>query len=1085
MIGKVRYLIIFLIAISYVNEVSYAQTNLYLNGRLSITNGSSVTVNADLINRTGGDVVFINGGELRIEGDITNNGGNVLFVNADGEVIVQGAGDQRINGIDQVEFNHLTLNKLTGQVVLDNPISIRSVLEFIAGRLFLNTHNVDLGTGGTIVGESDASNIYGFPGSVIATGRFLNTPSVMNDIAGMGLFIGSAHSYGQTNITRIHKVQESPGNGSIQLHFLFEPQFENTSTNDQVVIRYQQYQVGGLDEANFGVWKSINRGVVWEKYQDSADPVANTVSGAEVADITTNTIYTVTELDCNTLPPVQVGDPVQALCTGNSIRLDAGGTGLIYQWFKDGVLLDTETTEFLDVNTPGIYRVVGTTSNGCVAEDQVEIQEKALPVANFTVPPGCVLSNVNFTNTSTSLDGTMTFLWDFGDGITSTEVNPSHAYQTDGIFTVRLTATSTFGCENIFQDDVVIAPLPEAAFEVIEVCEGEATQFHDQSTVPAGFSIINYLWTFGDGNSSGDSSPQHTYATEGVYIAALRVISNAGCVDQITKNVIVREQPVADFSALPVCSTNVIEFTNQSTSTAELDFLWDFGNGETSLFESPTVTFEETGTFPVTLTITNPFGCQDVITRDVDILVPEPILSPEIITCGTSLTIDADPDGVFAGSDFLWSTQETMPSIEVTSNGVYTVMVTRSPSCQLIGSTFVRLNVPVVIELPDNIQGCDSETLDAGFFSGATYRWSTGETTRTIDVTSSDLYSIEVTDRNNCITSKTVNVTINESLVVDLGEDQFLCPGEEATLDAGNPGNNYLWSDGSTGQTLTTSISNEYWVEVTSPSTGCTTRDNVQVFIYDDFEVDLGPDRIVCKGSPVMIDAGMNDVTYEWSGPSGFSGNTLEVVAELPGRYWVTVTNSNGCQAADTLLLEESIETIEAFFLAGSLVDVGDTIQFINLSVPTPSAQVWDFGDNITSTDFEPTHTYLIEGSYDVNLTVTNGTCTNTLTKVITVRPLRRDADVGDEPFVLPKIVSLKVFPNPVERNLVLELEASRESNIYVDIVNLNGQVLLSSEWDKATEVQTTFNLSNVADGVYLLRAKVGKDVRMLRVMKK
>ncbi|MEM8568197.1 MAG: PKD domain-containing protein, partial [Bacteroidota bacterium] len=652
-----------------------------------------------------------------------------------------------------------------------------------------------------------------------------------------------------------------------------------------------------------------------------------------------------------------------------------------------------------------------------------------------------------------------------------------------GNFTVTLEATSTFGCIESTQEVVIISPLPEADFTADDVCLGNITAFNDASTIPSGFGLSAYQWNFGDGNTSNQANPMHLYTAPGVYSVSLSISTNAGCTDLVAKQVTVNERPIADFDTELVCSSNTLTFTNLSTVNALRGYEWDFGNGETSIFESPTITFNDEGTFNVTLTVETVYGCQDQYSMDVDIVAPTPLFSPEVETCGTSFLLDADPGGIYTGSDFLWSTTETTSAISATSTGVYTVTITEPNGCVTVGSTFVRLNEPLTIDLDDQINGCDELTLDAGFFSGAIYSWSTGEDTQRITVTESDNYSISVTDNNGCVTSKNIQVTINPSLVVDLGEDLNLCFGETALLDAGNPGNNYLWSNGATTQTITVDRPNEYWVDVTSPTTGCTTRDNVLVFIYDDFDIDLGPDRITCPGSPVTLVAPIDDVFYLWSSETGDLGTNQEQTFETPGKYWLTITNQEGCQAADTILIEESFNSITADFIASSLVDEGDTIQFVNLSFPDPTGYVWDFGDGTTSTDFEPQKTYLTEGSYTVTLSATNGTCTNVLTKVITVRPLRESQLPGQEPLIYPEIVDIKLFPNPMKNKIKFEIETTSETLIYMDLVMLNGSVLRWKEYT-SKEVKDSFNVANLRSGIYLLRVKVGKQVKIYRVMK-
>jgi PKD repeat protein len=1080
--------LVFLACFATQYSVAQEDENLYLLGNLTITNGSFVSVKSDLVNLIGGEVVFIdNSSQLYLAGRITNDGNNALFINSEGQVIFNGSGNQRVRGSGLTNFNHMIINKSSGYIIINHDIHIASKLEFQAGSLFLNSNNVNLGNSGTIVNESDDHNIYGFPGSVTATERFLNTPTLTTDIAGMGLFIGSSHSYGSTDITRYHNVQPGPGNGSIEMYFDYQPMFENTVFADQVQVRYQEYQAGALDQNNFGIWKSTNAGVEWTKHTGN-NPIGNTVtSDVNVTNIASTTLFTIAEKDCHVLPSIELGAAVQTFCSGSSISLEAGIEGLNYSWYHDGVLIPTATSNTYLVTTPGIYQVTGSDLSGCESNDTVELQEIAIPTAAFTAPPGCETSSIHFTNNSSTTDGSMTYEWDYGDGTTSTEevlIHP-HIYENHGTYHVKLTATNTFGCEQTFQKDVIVTPLPTANFEATAVCASEVAVFNDLSSVPPGYSITAYDWDFDDGTShSAAASPQHSYDKIGSYDVSLTILTNAGCTHSIVKNIQVHEDPVADFVFGTGCIANMIEFSNQSTSAIAFDYLWDFGNGLTSTVENPSFTFDQEGIQTVTLTVTNTFGCADIFTQDVAIDLPVALFPEEITTCGTSLLLEADPNGIHIGSQFLWSTQETTSSITVNSDGIYSVTITEPNSCQSTESTFVRLNVALQIDLDDNIEACDSHLLDAGYFAGASYLWSTGESSSSIEVTNSGSYTIEVTDQNDCLASKTVNVIIDQSPLVDLGGDQAFCAGATTLLDAGNPGSHYLWSTGATTQTIEISTTNEYWVEVTSPSNNCMTRDAIEVTVYDELSVDLGPDRLVCDGSSVTLSTPIDAAEYLWTGPNNFTATTQEVIATDPGNYVLTVTDTNNCQKTDIILLEESLETVTAFFLANSLIDEGDQVLFLNLSSQNATAFDWDFGDQTTSTDYEPQHTFFIEGSYDVSLDATNGICNNVLTKVITVRPLRADVDLGEQPLLLPKIISLMASPNPTKDFIGISLTTNVESPVYMDITNLLGRVHMSQEWERTKDLQAKFDLSKLKNGVYILRVKVGKDVRMIRVMK-
>ncbi|PXX90544.1 hypothetical protein DF185_23350, partial [Marinifilum breve] len=125
-------------------------------------------------------------------------------------------------------------------------------------------------------------------------------------------------------------------------------------------------------------------------------------------------------------------------------------------------------------------------------------------------------------------------------------------------------------------------------------------------------------------------------------------------------------------------------------------------------------------------------------------------------------------------------------------------------------------------------------------------------------------YSVVVTDANGCSATDDVNVTVHPNPTVDLGADQETCAGNTITLDAGNSGSTYLWSNGSTTQTITVSTSGNYSVVVTDAN-GCSATDDVNVTVHPNPVVDLGTDQETCAGGTITLDAGNAGSTYLWS----------------------------------------------------------------------------------------------------------------------------------------------------------------------------------------------------------------------------
>ncbi|MEP2025430.1 MAG: PKD domain-containing protein [Reichenbachiella sp.] len=183
-------------------------------------------------------------------------------------------------------------------------------------------------------------------------------------------------------------------------------------------------------------------------------------------------------------PKVTPGFTVDDVCFGESMdftntsNVDVGT--LTYVWdFGDGSATSTLQDPSHDYDSPGTYLVVltVTSNNNCVATYSENVNVNPLPVVNFSFTETCDGTNVAFTNLSTISAGSMTYEWDFGDGGSSTDTNPTHLYALANTYLVRLTVTSGFNCESILEQSVVVDPtsVGGTVADVSALCEDDDT----------------------------------------------------------------------------------------------------------------------------------------------------------------------------------------------------------------------------------------------------------------------------------------------------------------------------------------------------------------------------------------------------------------------------------------------------------------------------------------------------------------------------------------------------------------------------------------------------------------------------------
>ena len=200
-------------------------------------------------------------------------------------------------------------------------------------------------------------------------------------------------------------------------------------------------------------------------------------------------------------------------------------------------------------------------------------------------------------------------------------------------------------------------------------------------------------------------------------------------------------------------------------------------------------------------------------------------------------------------------------------------------------------------------------------------------------------------------------------------------------------------------------------------------------------ELDLGEDIVFCEFSPIALDAHIENVTYVWGGTTGQTGTDRTFTPEDLGTYWVTIEDDLACTDRDTISVIETTEQIEASFLIPSEVVVGDLIYLIPLTEPVADSYLWEYGDGTTSTLQNPTKQYSIPGSYEITLTVSNGTCEHSIRKTINVEPAGGRFD-GPESQVarFVDIVETVLYPNPVNERLKVKVLLTEESKTYVRI---------------------------------------------------
>jgi gliding motility-associated-like protein len=307
-----------------------------------------------------------------------------------------------------------------------------------------------------------------------------------------------------------------------------------------------------------------------------------------------------------------------------------------WSWnFGDGSALNTTQNPSHTYANAGTYSVklIITTTKGCKDTVTKNVRVHALPHSLFSAANVCKGDSVLFHNLSSipSTDTIQSYTWNFDDtSPLSSNANPSHLYANTGVYTIHLSVISVFGCIDSTSKKVVVNANPQAVFVANDTvgCEPVCVIFQNTSIIPAG-SSGTWLWNFGDGSSTSTVQEAHHCYTNNLvsnlisYTVSLKVTSDSGCVNTLTKNnyITVYPMPVANFAVQPSTVSIVNPVISMINQTIGGDFWnWNFGDTQTDLTQNPAPhTYADTGNYVITLITSTHYGCIDTAYQNITI----------------------------------------------------------------------------------------------------------------------------------------------------------------------------------------------------------------------------------------------------------------------------------------------------------------------------------------------------------------------------------------------------------------------------------------------------------------------------------
>lgn len=341
----------------------------------------------------------------------------------------------------------------------------------------------------------------------------------------------------------------------------------------------------------------------------------------------------------------------------------------------------------------------------------VFVAQHPLRAQTALVDIGCAPLSVSFTPPAAATS----YYWDFQNGVTSTQPNPSTIFVDPGTYVVSF--REGIGLPIIGTDTVVVLPRPELGIQpsVVQGCRPLSVDFNNTSVIDPRITISQVSWVFGDGGSADQLSPTHVYNTAGLFTVSLAIVAQeAGCSltqnfdDLVQVNTLSNINFVTSPNPADVCDPPLtVNFFNVSGQDG-LTYQWDLGNGQTFTgLNPPTQTYNTPGTYSVVLTATDSLGCTASRARTLRIRRPEvSIQFPNAVCAGdviqfNNATVAAGFNWNFPVGSTYSSNTTASPWLIIYQRGTYNI------SLQITSSTDVNCVVDTSFQIVVNDASAD------------------------------------------------------------------------------------------------------------------------------------------------------------------------------------------------------------------------------------------------------------------------------------------------------------------------------------------------------------------------------------------
>lgn len=688
--------------------------------------------------------------------------------------------------------------------------------------------------------------------------------------------------------------------------------------------------------------------------------------------------------------PVADAGPSATICTScvfvAASASAANSTSVLWQTsgsgaFNNATLLNTTYTPSAADYAQGsvILTLVANASAPCTqTTDTMTLYFSYNPGIDFSWAAACDNQPVTFSvnETITNVGAVASWLWNFGDGNTSLQMNPSHAFPALGTYNVTLTAIDTLGSAKVISHQVTVSQLPVAFFTYnMPNCSNQEVLFTDLSHTLYG-NISEWIWNFGDGSDNDtiqfpdQPNTGHLYNAIGIFNVSLTITNSFGCKASVIIPVDVIEAPVANFQSAGNCSGLETAFTDASFANGPgntVQYWWDFGDpatgvNNTSDIKDATHLFSAPGTYQVMHVVRNYNNCTDTIVKSINILTPAAVDFVYDHTCAdgqSNFAPDTTVMDVLTISNWHWDFGDGITSNQQVTSHIY--------------------DTPGMYKV-----------------------------------------SLTVTDTAGCPSTKARNIEVFPAPVAMFNADQLPCEDSpvhfddvsstytgfitEWTWNFGDGNIQQIQYPGNSDVDHTYASGGTYQVILSVKTSDSCTAETIQTIVVNQAPTSNFSYDNACQLTAIQFtdqtQTGSAGTISGWNWNFGdfasgaYNTSTLQNPTHTyntTGTYQVTLitTTANGCEST----IVKTIVVTEAPFVDFTYNNhcVATGIQFSPASGVNAAGVTswnWNFGDGTFAYTANPVHTFTTPGNHNVTLTITTASgCSNTKQHTLFIIP--------------------------------------------------------------------------------------------------